>query len=237
MEREWVPELITWLRQRLVELCRTISQPIPFSGLRISPQLGIEESKCFLMGLEAGLFWADSSGAVRTNLLLGPSRSAVREKVCAIFSYDPLPPRLVRERICLLSTASALVMKRGWLPIHIEIEPDLKDAANQAYGIDIVIKSRDGRILTSVEIKRSLPELQKLASDLRACCARGPHGRADCGFPQNHPNYEFCALYKPAYFWAVAPDADICFRMKYDGSSIALEELRSLPPRSLLESS
>src|SRR5215831_1734128 len=133
MEREWVPELIIWLRQRLVELCRTINQPIPFSGLRISPPLGIEESKYFLMGLETGLFWADSAGAVRTNLLLGPNRSVVREKVCTIFSYDPLPPRLVRERICLLSTASALVTKRGWLPVHIEIEPDLRDASNETY--------------------------------------------------------------------------------------------------------
>jgi hypothetical protein len=236
MEREWVPELVIWLRQRLVELCRTIGQPIPFSGLRISPQLGIEESKYFLMGLEAGLFWTDSAGAMRTNLLLGPTRAAVKEKVCPIFSYDPLPPRLVRERICLLSTASTLVMKRGWLPIHIEIEPDLRDSSNENYGIDLLIKSRDGRILTSVEIKRSLAELQKLALDLRACCARGPHARIDCGFPQNHPTYEFCASYKPAYFWGVAPDADVCFRMKYDGPSIALEQLRSLPPRSLMES-
>ena len=60
--------------------------------------------------------------------------------------------------------------------------------------------------------------------DLRACCKRGPHAKDDCGFPQNHPNYEFCALHQPPYLWAVAPDADVCLRLTYEESQVALEQ-------------
>lgn len=127
-------------------------------------------------------------------------------------------------------------MKRGWLTSHILMEPDFEDDRDMSYGIDILVKSPKGQILACVEVKRSVAELQKLITDLRACCQRGAHAKDDCGFPQNHPKYEFCAFYKPAYFWAVAPDADVCFRMKYDDGSIELEQLISLPPRSMIES-
>ena len=232
MERDWVDELEGWLQHRFVELCKTIGQPVPFSGLRINPALGLEESKYFLLGLEAGLFQPDKLGYVQSELLPTPSKGS---KMCQIFSYDLLPPRLVRERICQLSTASSLIVKRGWLTSHIQMEPDLKDDHDMPYGIDILIKSPTGQILACVEVKRSVAELRKLIIDLRACCARGTHAKVDCGFPQNHPNYEFCAFYKPAYFWSVAPDADVCFRMRYDVGSIKLEQLISLPPRSMME--
>jgi hypothetical protein len=127
-------------------------------------------------------------------------------------------------------------MKRGWLKSHILMEPDCKDDRDMSYGIDILVKSPTGQIFACVEVKRSVAELQKLITDLRACCTRGVHAKDDCGFPQNHPKYEFCAFYKPTYFWAVAPDADVCFRMKYDDGSIEPEQLISLPPRSMIES-
>jgi hypothetical protein len=233
MERDWVDELERWLQHRFVELCKTIGQPVPFSGLRISPALGLEESKYFLLGLEAGLFHPDKLGYVQSELLPPPSKGS---KMCQIFSSDLLPPRLVRERVCQLSTASSLIVKRGWLTSHIQMEPDLKDDRDMPYGIDILVKSPTGQILACVEVKRSVAELRKLIIDLRACCTRGTHAKDDCGFPQNHPNYEFCAFYKPAYFWAVAPEADACFRMRYDVGSIKLEQLISLPPRSMMES-
>ena len=236
MERDWVAELEEWLQERFVELCKTIAQPVPFSGLRINPALGIEESKYFLLGLEEGLFQPDEAGYVQSELLPPPSKGSTKQKVCQIFSYDSLPPRLVRECICQLSTVSSLIVKRGWLTSHIQMEPDLKNDRGMPYGIDIVVKSPMGEILACVEVKRSVAELRKLIMDLRACCARGTHAKEDCGFPQNHPNYEFCASYKPAYFWAVAPDADVCFRMRYDVGSIKLEQLVSLPPRSMMES-
>jgi hypothetical protein len=101
-------------------------------------------------------------------------------------------------------------------------------------GVDILVNSSDGRNLIGVEVKRNAAELQKLVLDLQACCRRGPHTQDDCGFPQNHPKYEFCVVRRPNYFWAVAPDAEVCFRMNYE-NGIALEQLASLPPRSLIE--
>ena len=182
------------------------------------------------------MFQPDELGYVQSELLPPPSKGNTRQKVCRIFWYDSLPPRLVRECICQLSTASSLIVKRGWLTSHIQMEPDLKDDRDLSYGMDILVRSRTGQILACVEVKRSMAELQKLIADLRACCTRGPHAKDECGFPQNHPIYEFCAFYKPVYFWAVAPEADVCFRMKYDNRSIELEQLLSLPPRSMIES-
>jgi hypothetical protein len=235
MERDWVAELERWLQDRFVQLCETIGQPVPFSGLRINPALGFEESKYFLLGLEAGLFQPDELGYVQSELLHPPSTGNTRQTMCQIFWHDS-PPRLFRECVCQLSTASSLIIKRGWLKSHILMDPDFRDDRDMSYGIDILVKSPTGKILACVEVKRSVAELQKLITDLRTCCKRGEHAKDDCGFPQNHPKYEFCGFYKPTYFWAVAPDADVCFRMKYDDGSIELEQLISLPPRSMIES-
>lgn len=235
MERDWAGELERWLQDRFAEVCETIGQPVPLSGLRINPSLGIEESRFFLLGLEAGLFRPDEEGYVQSELLPSPSPGNIRQTMCQLFWHNS-PPRLFRECVCQLSTASSLIMKRGWLKSHILMEPDCKDDRDTSYGIDILVKSPTGQILACVEVKRSVAELQKLITDLRACCKRGAHAKDDCGFPQNHPNYEFCAFYKPIYFWAVAPDADVCFRMKYNDGRIELEQLTSLPPRSVIES-
>jgi hypothetical protein len=235
MEREWAGELERWLQDRFAELSDTVGQPAPLSGLRIHPALGVEESKCFLLGLEAGLFLPDECGSIQSELLSSPSGGNTGQKRCQIFSLDPPPPRLFRECVCQLSTASSLILQRGWLTSHIVLEPDCRDERDMSYGIDILIKSPTGQILVAVEVKRSATELQKFITDLTVCCKRGAHLRDDCGFPQNHPKYEFCASSKPAYFWAVAPDADVCLRMKYADDSIELEQLASLPPRSRLE--
>jgi hypothetical protein len=236
MERDWARELERWLQEKFAELCDTTGQPVPLSGLRINPGLVTEESRYFLLGLEAGLFQPDELGYVQSELLPPPVKANARQKMCRLFWHDPPPPRLSRECVCQLSTASSLILKRGWLTSHILMEPDLRDDRDTSYGIDILVKLHPGQILAGVEIKRSAAELQKLVTDLRTCCKRGPHAKDDCGFPQNHPKYEFCALYQPSYFWAVAPDTDVCFRMKYGGGAIELEQLPSLPPRSLLES-
>lgn len=234
-ERNWVDELERWLRERFAALCDTIGQPVPLSGLRINPGLGTREAKYFLLGMEAGLFQPDELGYVQSALLPPLSIGNARPKTCQIFCYDPPPPRLFRECICQLSTASLLILERGWLESHILLEPDYRDDRAISYGIDILVQSPTGQILVCVEVKRSVAELQKLITDLRTCCKRGAHARDDCGFPQNHPKYEFCASHKPTYFWAVAPDADVCFKMTYDDASIGLEELTALPPRSMIE--
>jgi|ERR1044071_2491896 hypothetical protein len=236
MERDWVAELEEWLQDRFVKLCKKIAQPVPFSGLRISPALGVDEAKYFLLGWEDGLFQPDEEGYIQSELLPPSNKGSDKQKNCQLFSYDSLPPRLVRECIGRLSTASFLIVKRGWLKSHIQLEPGLKDNRDMPYGMDILVRSPGGQVLVCVEVKRNLAELRKLILDFRACCTRGTHAKEDCGFPQNHPNYEFCALSKPAYFWAVAPDADVCFRITYDVGAIKLEQLTSLPPRSMMES-
>jgi hypothetical protein len=235
MERDWAGELEKYLRDRFAELCATIGQPAPFSGLRVNPALGLEESKYFLLGLEAGLFQPDEEGYVQSELLPPPSTGSTKQKMCQLFWHDPPPPRLFREGICQLSRASSLIAERGWLKSQILMEPSIKEHRSLAYGVDILVKSTTGEILVCVEVKRSAAELQKLITDLRTCGKRGAHAQDDCGFPQNHPKYEFCAFYKPTYFWAVAPDADVCLRMEYDDGSIELEQLPSLPPRSMIE--
>ncbi|PYJ11861.1 MAG: hypothetical protein DMF06_01430 [Verrucomicrobia bacterium] len=235
MERDWAGELEAWLNAKFAELCDTIGYPAPLSGLRISPALGVEESRYFLLGLEDGLFQPDELGYVQSELLPTADNAQARQKMCRLFWHAPPPPRISRECVCQLSTASSLILKRGWLASHLLLEPDLRDEHDISYGIDLLIRLHPGQILVAVEVKRSAVELQKLITDLRMCCKRGPHAKDDCGFPQNHPKYEFCAHHRPEYFWAVAPETDICLRMHYSDLAIELEELPSLPPRSLLE--
>ena len=227
-------QLEQWLQERFAELCNAIGQRVPVSGLRVNPVVTPKEAKYFLLGMEAGLFQTDELGCVRSPLL--PSSSGdTGARACQIFWYDPPPPRLYRECVCQLSVASLLIIERGWLAGHVLVNPVAKSGDGTSYGIDILVQSPEGRILVCVEIKRTVAELQKLITDLRTCCKRGVHARDDCGFPQNHPKYEFCARYEPVYFWAVSPEANICLEMKYGPGSITLEQLDSLPPRSVIE--
>jgi len=234
-ERDWAGELELYLRTRFVEACGTIGQSVPFSALRINPPLGIEESEYFLLGLEAGLFQLDEGSYVQSELLSPLSEGNTRQRVCQLFGLDSQPPRLFRQGVCQLSTASLLILERGWLKSHVFMESSIEEHRFRAGRADILVKSATGELLICVEVKRSVAELQKLITDLRACCNRGAHAQGDCGFPQNHPTYEFCALHRPIYFWGVAPDADICLGMTYEADSIEMEQLPSLPPRSLIE--
>lgn len=234
-ERDWADELERYLRDRLAEVRATIEQPGPPSGLRISPPLGLEESKYFLLGLEAGLFQLDEEAYVQSELFPPPSEGDTRQKECQLFWYDSPPPRLFREGVIQLATASALILKRGWLKSQVVIETRTREYRSLACGVDLLLKSATDEILACIVVKRSEPELQKLITDLRACCKRGAHAQDDCGFPQNHPKYEFCVRDKPTYFWGVAPEADTCLGLTYDGGAIEMEQLPSLPPRSIIE--
>jgi|ERR1700674_133407 len=232
MERDWTSELEAYLQMRFAELCETIGQLIPRTGLRISPPLAMEESIYFLSGLEEGLFRPGAPGYFESELL--PPADAGNEKMFRIFWLDPPPPRLFREGICQLATASLLILKRGWLRSQVRLE--VREDRMSAAGADILVNSLAGELLISAVVKRSAAELTKLVMDLRACCQRGQHAKDDCGFPQNHPNYEFCARRKPPYLWAVAPEADICLRMTYRDNQIAFEQLPFLPARSMIDS-
>ena len=234
-ERDWAGELEQWLQERFAESCEAIGQRTPLSGVRISPPLGAEEAKYFILGLEEGLFGLDEGGDVQSELLVSPAAVNAERQGYRIFSNEPPVPRLLRENVCQLATVSLLILKRGWLKRHVTLEPSNKEHRSAAQGVDLLVRSACGRILIWVEVKRSAVELQKLIADLRACSRRGAHALADCGFPQNHPRYEFCVSSKPTYLWAVAPDAEICFEVKCEQSSIDLEQLTSLPPRSRIE--
>lgn len=235
-ERDWTGELEQWLQERFAGLCETIGQRVPLSGLRISPPLDEEEAKYFLLGLEEGLFGLDEEGYVQSELLPPPGEASAKQKSYPIFSQEAPAPRLLRENICQLATASLLILKRGWLKRHVALEVSSPEHRSTSYGGDLLVRSAAGKIFIWAEVKRSPVELEKLIADLRACSRRGLHAQEDCGFPQNHPRYEFCIFYKPTYLWAVAPGAEICFEVKYERGSLELEQLASLPPRSLIES-
>jgi hypothetical protein len=234
-ERVWSGELEQWLQEKFAELCEALGQRMPLSGLRISPPLGQEEAKYFLLGLEEGLFELDEEGYVQSELLPPPEEADAKQKSYRIFSHEPPAPRLLRESICQLAAAALLILERGWLKRHVVLEPSRQEHRSAAYGVDLLVRSAAGQIFIWAEIKRSAVELEKLIADLRACSRRGQHAHEDCGFPQNHPRYQFCLSSRPTYLWAVAPDAEICFEVKCEQSSIELEPLPSLPPRSLIE--
>jgi hypothetical protein len=226
-------ELETWLQDRFSALCQAVGQPGPSSGLRISPPLAEWETQYFLRGLEENLFAVDEQGEVTSALLEPFGETEAQPTSYRLFSHEP--PRLLRENVCQLATAARLIFERGWLKEHVILQPSHGEHRAIADGFDLLVRTRPGEILISVEVKRSRLELEKLIADLRACSRRGPHAHEDCGFPQNHPRHAFCVSKRPAYLWAVAPDGEICLAVKCEQDSLDLEPLNSLPPRSLLE--
>ena len=220
------------LQQEFVRICEGAGQRAPVSGLKINPPLATWEAQYFLLGLEENLFCLDGEGQVRNDLTCdaekGPNHGF------PIFAPEG-PPRLLRENICQLAALSFLVLERGWLRNQVILERSRPEHRSTPHGLDLLVRSTGDRTDIWIEVKRSAVELQKLIADLRACSRRGPHAQSDCGFPQNHPRYEFCLSCRPVYLWAVAPDAETCFEVSYGPGSIELEELPSLPPRSLIE--
>jgi len=226
-------ELEAWLQDRFAATCETFGERVPVSGLRISPPLANWEAEYFLAGLTADLFRVDAQDRVTSEMLKPAGEPDERPASYRLFSHEP--PRLLRENICQLAAAAQLVLQRGWLKRHLLLQPSRQEHRVTANGFDLLVRLHTDKILVSVEVKRSRLELEKLIADLRACSRRGPHASEDCGFPQNHPRHEFFVANQPAYLWAVAPDGEFCLAVKYNGSSLDLEPLTSLPPRSLLE--
>ena len=233
-ERSWQDELQHFLEDRLRAFASTLGQSPPPAGLRIGPPVSADEAKNFMRGVEEGLFAVDEQGQVYSSLIRVGKSDGTALGSFPIFAANPL--RLHRRLVCVLSTAAALTLERGWLQPQIELasikEPD-NPSINPA---DIIITALDGHLLAAVVAKRTGYELEKLRNDLKQCGRRGPHSEANCGFPQNHATFEFCAENQPPYLWAVAPDWEICFQLTYpEDGTIALLEFHSLPPRSLLE--
>jgi hypothetical protein len=220
------------LQQEFVRIYEVAGQRAPAPGLKINPPLAAWEAQYFLLGLEENLFSLDGEGQVQSDLTADPEKEL--SLGFPIFSPER-PPRLLRENICQLAAVSFLILERGWLRGQVILERSRAEHRSTPHGLDLLIRAAGDRTDIWVEVKRSGVELQKLIADLRACSRRGPHAQRDCGFPQNHPRYEFCLSCRPAYLWAVAPDAEVCFEVSCGQGSIELNELPSLPPRSLIE--
>jgi hypothetical protein len=230
-DRDWIRDLSNYLRQSFVRLCEVLGQPRSISELRSNPPLAIEEAKSFLLGLESGVFHFDENARVQSESLPYPSKDNPGVELCQIFALNPPPPRIVRESICQLATASSLVLERGWMPGQVKmgtVDP-------LEYGVDMIVESAAGELLVGVEVKRSVHELQKFTNDFRQCCKRGAHAKAECAFQQNHQMHEYCVRYKPTFLWIVAPGSDVCFKLSYADRHIELEELETLPRRSHIE--
>jgi len=220
------------LQDAFQAFCASVQQSASPGGLRISPPLSEYEQRNFAAAVQEGLVEIDESGNARGPLMNSDQGSQVSR---ALFSYQPPPLRLCRETVSLLSAAAGLILESGWPANQIEIKPSPENA-DLTNNVDILIKSTDGQLLAAGVVKRRSHELEKLARDLRQCGNRGRHSFDNCGFPQNHSTYEFCATHRPPYVWAVTPDSEICFRMEYgDNAAFDFQEFNSLPPRSLLE--
>ena len=229
-DRPWETELEQFLQSKLDALSVTPNQGIGRPAVRIFPPPAADEAKYFMLALDAGMFELDDNGVVHSRLI-GPGIDvSASDETFPLFADVSSSPRLIRERIWQLATAGALIYERGWLERQVELLP------NTTGGADILLHASSGKLLAAVSIKRTTPELSKLVSDLQQCCQRGEHPIDNCGFPQNHRHFEFCASHQPPYFWAVAPAGDICFKMTYPpGGSIEVEELPTLPRRSRIE--
>lgn len=225
-------ELEHWLQDRLNESAGT-GPGVP-GLLRITPPLAEWEGRHFTQALHDELFASDGAGAITTELLAPNPDGGESPMTYPIFTDTP-PHRLLRENLCQLAAAARLIYERGWLRRHLLLQPSEPEHRSVAGGFDLLVRFGPEQILFWVETKRSGVELQKFIADLRACSRRGVHAQAECGFPQNHPRYEFCLAARPEFLWAVAPDGDFAFAVRFEGNALELELLPSLPARSHLE--
>ena len=229
-ERDWPRDLSIYLQQSFRRLCEVLGQPRPVAELRAKPPFAVEEAKHFLLGLESGIFHFDENARLQSESLSYPGTDNSKTELCQIFALNP-PPRIIRESICQLASAAALVLDRGWMPGQIKIGT----VGPLEYGVDMIVESDGGELLVGVEVKRSVHELEKFRNDFRQCWTRGAHAKAECAFQQNHQMHEYCARYKPPYLWIVAPEADVCYEFTYRSAMIEMNELDTLPPRSHIE--
>ena len=222
-------EVEQWLQDRLAETAAAGTDRLP-GPVRVTPPLAEWESRYFGEALHDDLFVGDGTGSIASELL----EPQAAETSYPIFSEIP-PHRLLRENVCQLAAAARLIYERGWLRRHLSLQPGKPEHRSSAGGFDLLVRFGPDQVLFWVETKRSTVELAKFIADLRACSRRGVHAQAQCGFPQNHPRYEFCLAARPEFLWAVAPDGDFAFAVGFERDALELELLPSHPARSHLE--
>ena len=226
-------DLESWLQDRFAESLEARGERIPDAGLRITPPLAEWERSYFLFALQDGLFAGSNTEFIVSELLQTNAEPEGIQRPYRIFA-EATSRRLLRENVCQLAAAAWLIYKRGWPRRHLLLQASRAEHRS-AGGFDLLVKSAAGENLIWVETKRSAAELEKFIADLRACARRGRHAQTECGFPQNHPRYEFCLETRPRFLWAVAPDGDFAMALGFEENMLTLERLASLPPRSHLE--
>ena len=155
-------DLETWLQDKFAEMGVALGRTAPLSGLRIAPPLAEWEANCFLRALDENLFRVNERGEVESPLLRGDEADG-DSRPYRIFSAEP--PRLLRENVCQLATASRLIIERGWLPRHVFLEPGRARHHSHADNFDLLVRSPEGKIYIWVEIRRATDELDKLLTE------------------------------------------------------------------------
>lgn len=231
---DWIGELEKYLEERYSQLPMPNIESRP--TLRINPALDAAEAKYFMFGLEEQLFSIDEEGYAQSPLLPKSGSSAEQQKGFQLFWHHQNGTRfLFREGISQLAAASLLILKYGWEKSQIQIEARREDFGAIARGVDLIIKSRSGKVVICGEVKKDDSEFERLIEGFNHCCQQGPHSKNDCKFKSNHPKYEACAFVKPLYFWAVSPGRELCYRLTYSEDKIHLQKVDSLPHCSEIE--
>ena len=232
MDRKWSEEVEKYLKSKYLEVLTNLGLIKSYSALTYRIKLEQEESKYFMLGLENGIFTIDNEGYAQSSFLPKQKPKEDRQKTFQMFWNKRR--HLFREGICQLSAASRLILRDGWCKTQILMEPNKEEVGNLAYGVDLLIKSPEGKTLICGEVKRDQTELMKLIEGFRNCCSLGSHKENTCN-DKNHPKYAICAFLRPLYFWAVSPNQEAFFKLEYHAKGkIKLEVLDTFPNRETI---
>lgn len=218
---QWIARAEALLRDRYDCIRRASAQTLA-PTIEIAPQLDAEEAEYFVRGIEQGVFSIDEEGYAQSAVLPKPSRKGKQKRALQLFWHRDGRRYLFREGVCQLSTMSALNLRYGWPLVQMQMEPTFAEHPQLAWAVDILLKGADGNVVACCEIKRNDREFEQLVAGFRHCCTAGPHRKDECEFAKNHPKYELCAAIRPAYFMAVSPGRETCFRLSYCEGTIAI---------------
>lgn len=230
--RSWIDDAQEYIRDRYLRACASLDEDHSPVLPVLAPAWDVDEARCFMQGLEQGLFWVDDEGYVQSPLLPAPSGNNTKQKMLHLFWKKKTGRGVFREGLCQLATVSSLVLDLGWGIDQIVMEPGRREFNDLAYAVDILVRDVDSGILICGEVKKDRAEFQQLISGFRACCQRGPHAKDDCANAKNHAKYALCSAAKPALFFAAAPGEAICFSLAFDPLLPINAETAQLPRRS-----
>lgn len=110
------------------------------------------------------------------------------------------------------------------------MESPITEFAGLAYGVDLILKDPNNRVIVCGEVKKDEAEFKKMVDGFRYCCQSPPHAREECKFGKtNHAKYEFCEVVKPDYFFITAPNHKICFKINSAASTNIEDVSEELP--------